>query len=57
LAVLQKANLRVHDFVDVYVDALLTGGLALSVVVALSWLTFTLIERPFMRMRRNYYAH
>lgn len=57
LAVLQRANLRVHDFTDVYVDALITGGLALIVVVALSWLTFTLIERPFMRMRRNYYAH
>jgi peptidoglycan/LPS O-acetylase OafA/YrhL len=54
ISVAQRANLRVVNCFGLYLDALLTGIGVLVAVVVLSWLTFTLIERPFMGMRRRY---
>jgi peptidoglycan/LPS O-acetylase OafA/YrhL len=54
--VMQRAKLVFVTGMGVQADALLTGGFVFLAVLALSWLTFELIERPFMAMRSGYFS-
>lgn len=54
--VAQRAKLVFVTGMGIHADALLTGSLVFLGVLALSRLTFELIERPFMEMRSSYFS-
>lgn len=54
MSVAQAIGFKIGFGQSIYFDACLTGMALLIPVVALSWLSFTVIEQPFMALRKRY---
>ena len=54
LQIFGERNLYIQFSDHLYANAILNSILLLPIVLALSWVTFMVIEKPFMEMRRKY---
>jgi peptidoglycan/LPS O-acetylase OafA/YrhL len=56
MSVAQNWGFKIGLSDSIYLDAFLTGLVLLAPVCGLSWLTYSIVEKPFLELRKRYLA-